>query len=92
MKCSNPLSEKVANKVYDILVQECSASETERSGFVMHQTKEVVTEWRFCGSLGFGGKFWNNCGRFYVNCYLEDETPSRRWTIDRANKMLAKLE
>jgi hypothetical protein len=85
------LTEKKANAVYDILVQECSAPESDRADFVRHQTTEEVTEWRFCGSLGFGGKFWNNCGRIYVTCYSEDETPSRRLVIDKANERLMKL-
>lgn len=54
-----PLTEKMANKVYDILVAECGASDRpdDRQWFVCGQTREVVREWRFCGSLGFGGKF-----------------------------------
>ena len=83
-----------ANKLYDILVEECGALETERENFVYHQTndpEELVREWRFCGNLGFGGKFWRNDGRLYVNCYNEDMTPERQKMIDRANQRLSEL-
>jgi len=85
------MTEQQANAVYDILVRVCGASETERQSFVIHQTTEDVTEWRFCGSLGFGGKFWHNAGRIYVNCYREDETPERLKCIEEANKSLGAL-
>jgi hypothetical protein len=40
-------------------------------------------EWRFCGSLGMGGKLYDSGGRLRVGCYSEDETPKRRATIKR---------
>ena len=88
-----PLTPEQANAVYDILVQECGAwdRDYERQNFVMNQTTEEVPEWRFCGKLGFGGKFWNNCGRRYVTCYREDENPERLKMIEAANKRLAAL-
>lgn len=36
-------------------------------------------EFRFQGTLGFGGKFWSY--GWYVNCYSEDETPARAAVI-----------
>ena len=86
-------AEEFWNKVYDILVEECQAwnGEHDRAAFVGEQVREAPREWRFCGSLGFGGKFWRNADRMYVNCYQEDETPSRLLTIKRANKRLDKL-
>jgi hypothetical protein len=85
-----------ANAVYDILVQECGASETylscsERGHFIQQQIEREVTEWRFCGNLGFGGKFWRIGGRLYVSCYRDDETPERLKMIEAANKRLAAL-
>jgi len=82
------MNEKTANKIYDILVKECGASETEREHFVYSQTSEEIREWRFCGELGFGGKFWRNDDRLYVNCYNEDLTPKRSKMIEQANKLL----
>ncbi len=40
-------------------------------------------EWRFCGSLGMGGKLYHSGGSLRVGCYSEDETPKRRATIVR---------
>lgn len=54
----------------------------------------VCNEYRFCGALGFGGKFRNNGNNNntpYVDCYQEDETPERRAMIERANRRLAEL-
>ena len=84
------LNEKQANAIYDILVEECGAPEEayDREYFVRHQTTDEISEWRFQGNLGFGGKFWNCNNRLYVNCYREDETPLRQIMIDVANKRL----
>ena len=80
------MNAETANKVYDILVKECGASEAERFSFVTEFTSEVPTnEWRFCGNLGFGGKFWI---RGYVTCYQEDKTPERLAMIEKANEQL----
>jgi hypothetical protein len=85
------MNEKQANAIYDILEQECEAFKDERLEFVTCQTRNHITEWRFCGSLGFGGKFWRNNGRMYVTCYREDENPKRMKMIEKANKRLAEL-
>lgn len=94
-----PLNPEVAHAIYDILVDECGAADGHESFgcyslrdlFVGNQTNGFITEWRFSGALGFGGKFWRNVGRWYVSCYREDETPKRLRAIDRANKRLQKL-
>jgi len=85
------LSDEQWNEVYDILVIVCGAPEHpfDRRTFV--SSGNDITEWRFCGSLGFGGKFWNNNGRLYVSCYREDETPEKLRAIDRANEKLEKF-
>lgn len=85
------MNKNKANAIYCILVQECGALEKQRDHFVYCQTTEEVIEWRFCGNLGFGGKFWRNSGRLYVNCYREDETPEIQKMIEAANKRLALL-
>jgi len=95
----NVLSEEQAEAVWSVLVEECGA--TSDHGFVYHQTHEYVSEWRFMGTLGFGGKFWRSRSTrpdgswgewWHVNCYQEDETPERLATIKRANDRLWKLQ
>lgn len=78
--------------IYDLLVKLCGAPEGFREDFIYSYSKErPPREWRFQGALGFGGKFWMNTGRWYVNCYREDETPERRTIIENANQALAGL-
>ena len=82
------------NKVYDVLVEECGANEGGygRREFVLQQLDEhFPREWRFCGNLGFGGKFYRDDGMLCVKCYREDETPERKKSIDVANKRMAVL-
>lgn len=89
------LSEKEANAVYDVLVSLGGADEHMRDSFVSSHIVEndflhnCCLEWRFCGWLGFGGKYWSR--RNIVDCYREDETPERLKLIDSINKELAKI-
>lgn len=84
-----------AAEVYDILVTWAGAYDNkdswERNNFIYDHTKTKydVTEWRFCGKLGFGGKYWSdeNC----VTCYSEDETKERLEIIKITNEKLAEL-
>jgi hypothetical protein len=83
--------------IYDILVEEAGANPNDREDFVLTYTRKEypTTEYRFCGSLGFGGKFWRNqrfglCP-FYVSCYPEDNTRERKVIIEHTNKALAAL-
>jgi len=87
-----------ANAAYDILVKHAGASgiDWHRQGFVhaVSITKTPTTEYRFQGSLGFGGKFRNNGNNGdvpHVDCYREDETPKRRAVILATNALLAEL-
>lgn len=83
------MTKGIANRAYDILVNECGAKEDDRGSFVHHYTTNPrATEWRFQGDLGFGGKFRLNDGRAYVSCYLEDHTLERNQAICRANEIL----
>ena len=84
----------LANHLYDVLVTFAGAPDKglTREMFVNWfggQYQDFSREFRFQGSLGFGGKFWRNDGRFYVNCYNEDETPERLKTIERVNDALS---
>ena len=75
-----------ANNIWNILVKHCGASERGREDFVAVAIQGGITEYRFIGGLGFGGKFWGD--RMKVTCYKEDETPLILKAIEEANKEL----
>jgi hypothetical protein len=74
--------------IYDILQTECGATDYWRENFCYAMQEQDCREYRFQGSLGFGGKLYNNHGKLHVSCYREDETPERLAAIDRANNKL----
>lgn len=76
-------------QVYDILIREAGAPEGDRASFVDALLTGDCREWRFCGSLGFGGKYRPDTNT--VDCYREDETPSRLLVIKKTNAALAAL-
>lgn len=82
-----------ADAIYQILVDECGAQDDKFAAYsFVHHVAKGTDEYRFIGSLGFGGKFRNNqmpCP--YVDCYREDETPARLKAIERANARLKVL-
>jgi hypothetical protein len=85
---------EVFNQAWDILTMHAGALDDEdvRTDFVTSFLRNRrLTEWRFGGTLGMGGKFWRYDGRYYVTCYPEDRTGSRIDTIDRVNHLLATL-
>jgi hypothetical protein len=79
------------DSVYSILVNIGGASESMRGSFVQNHTdaEYPCTEWRFCGHLGYGGKYLSKTNR--VDCYIEEETPKRLALIGELNEALAKL-
>lgn len=78
--------------VYDVLVSlGAGTSDSDYSQWTNFWNGDG-TEYRFCGLLGFGGKFWRANGRWYVNCYSEHETPERLALIAIADKQLARLK
>lgn len=89
----HPIITTYAERIYDILVEHCSAHNDarEKQSFV-HAQVEGCIEWRFQGALGFGGKFWNNAGRWYVNGYPEEMTPERETIVQKANAQLITLQ
>jgi hypothetical protein len=94
MTARTGLTDEQANKVYDILVQHAGAQEDGRWDFVFHQTRGHVTEYRFMGLLGFGGKFWRtHWPRWYVSAYPEDLVgrPERHDAIRLTNAALGGL-
>lgn len=95
-----PLTHEAAESIYWILREEVGAPERWHDYFVHSQTTRFVPEFRFSGSLGFGGKFWRNPGflpdgswgeRWYVNYYNEDATEERDAAMQRANERLGRL-
>jgi hypothetical protein len=88
-----PLAAADSRAIWRVLVEECgrSASAVMAEQFVLAQARGCI-EFRFQGALGFGGKFWNYDGRWFVKCYPEDETPERLRMIAAANARLAELK
>lgn len=80
-------------KCYDILVEHLHAKPEDYESFIQYLMEEdnFPKEYRFCGILGFGGKFWRNDGKLYVSCYREDETPVRMRKIKKVNQLLSEL-
>jgi len=81
-----------AEKIWDAIVEHAGANDHfyAKSEFVhaVARSAEHCSEWRFVGSLGFGGKFRNNGNNDntpHVDCYPEDETPERRAVIENTN-------
>lgn len=82
----------IADRIWDILVVYVGASERQREDFASWFLENTGPEYRFIGSLGFGGKFWNNANKWYINCYAEDETVERKESIKMVNKLLFELK
>lgn len=81
------------DKVLDVLVHVCQASDSdlERAQWSNFWLDTEGTEYRFVGSLGFGGKFRRDPHQWSVDCYVEDMTPERRAKIAVANGELEAL-
>jgi hypothetical protein len=79
-------------RVYDVLVAHAGASrdEDERFAFIFEYSGQKPTgQYRFCGKLGFGGKFyWPG---FCVGCYPEDRTAEREAAVEATNLALKSL-
>ena len=80
------LTEAQAIKVFEVL-RDCGAYPSQREEFIRTQISGC-REYRFMGLLGYGGKFWNNSGRWYVTCYSEDRNTERDAMIESANARL----
>lgn len=85
----------MANRIWWVLVEECGCRDDrwDHYSFVEYLDREHWSghEWRFQGALGFGGKFYNNGGRWWVGFYPEDETPKRKEMAQNANLRLNAL-
>ncbi|MEU7170214.1 hypothetical protein ABZ949_01830 [Micromonospora tulbaghiae] len=82
-----------AAAIYDLLIEHAGASRGARSAFINVQTSRQCDEYRFMGSLGFGGKLWIDRDGWRVSAYSEDiqRRPSMRDAIDATNAALATL-
>lgn len=91
MSTDTSLGLALKHEVYGVLVDYCGAHNalSARRDFIASFPE--CREYRFMGSLGFGGKVWWNRGQLYVNCYPEHMTPEREVTIAATNKRLAAL-
>lgn len=85
------MGKKEPNQVYDVLTGLLGAPERERASFICWWGDIQGKEYRFCGLLGFGGKFWRTNDAWYVNCYHENESPERIALIEEANTAIRKL-
>lgn len=87
------LSEKTANRVYNVLVEHAGASNDDqaREHFIQRLCHIGSTEYRFGGALGLGGKIKNKHGQLYVLCYPEDETEERLEMIRKTNRILSDM-
>lgn len=85
------LTEPEAHAIYDILAKEAGARDGDREQFVWAHTMNDMSEYRFQGALGFGGKFWCK-DSWRVTAYPEDENPERWAIILRVNRQLVRLQ
>lgn len=92
------INSEPANRVYDVLVDHCGASADSRGMFLDSVRFHGLSEYRFMGDLGFGGKVWfaehppRGAGHFWVSAYKENLTPERETAIERANQALLEVQ
>lgn len=95
MKKMETLGRFTLSSIYGILIYCCGASEEDRDQFIRYVLiwdENRALEWRFQGSLGFGGKIWlYNSDVPYVNYYPEDKTEARDLAVKKANAELVAL-
>lgn len=85
------MTREFSNKVYDVLVALGGAVESERETFLYHHSGScyTVTEWRFQGKFGFGGKYRSE--RNEIDYYPEDLTKDREELRTKINTELSKI-
>ena len=88
------VSERQANAIYTVLVNEAGAREEYRPKFVSYLASDEAYEFRFCGALGFGGKCKVDAHRkpsVYVDYYYEDGDQERDQMVHRCNSMIKEI-
>lgn len=83
-------------QLYDLLQEHVGASLQGKDDFVSAFTKGRCHEYRFQGSIGFGGKLYCDSGSFSVGshrvgCYTE-ELPGNEEKINMVNGLICDLE
>jgi hypothetical protein len=87
---------EIYDSIYTIVVREACATESCLVDFIAYHTDargQRKSEWRFQGSLGYGGKF-RRCPygmRYSVDCYPEDETTERVDIMRCVDAMLSQM-
>lgn len=80
------------SKVFDLLVIHCGArNDYETHDAFVDAHVGNCREYRFQGSLGFGGKCYSDDPIPRVGCYSEDRTPHRDSAIATVNAALVAL-
>jgi hypothetical protein len=83
--------------IYDILVAQAGAFADESDRYQFEQAyldreSGFGLEFRFQGSLGFGGKIrYTASTGWYIDCYREDESPQRNRVIASVNAALSQF-
>ena len=90
------MNAEFAHKIWKILVEHagCREDNYSRQAFIDYLVNHWEcqdVEWRFGGSLGFGGKLYYNNNGLYVNCYSEDLNPKREQILQNTNSALRML-
>ena len=89
---SRDLTEEQAGKIYNILVEFAGATPLKRNLFIWSHTEPNGSfEYRFCGYLGFGGKFWNQRDALFVSQYYEHSRSETNYIVAKTNLELEKL-
>ena len=83
------ITPEIAALICEILQRNIEFSPSWFESFAIHINES--REYRIQGNLGFGGKFWNDNNKWYVNCYPEHMTDERRAIIDKTNAELKVL-
>ena len=92
-RCRSPHDQRAVLRT--LLRHPCRARGALASGqgnFVYHWTKDPsFGEWRFSGTLGFGGKFYFDGVEARISCYPEDRTEKRDQVVAKVNELLQGL-
>lgn len=81
----------IANSIVDILIEHCGVAANRRNSIVEELMWQQLTEYRFQGELGFGGKLKHKHNKLYVDYYPEDKTTQREQMVQAANTKLEKI-
>lgn len=88
--------EAALGRFYDVIADVAGANKHsyDRRSFIqcaLNWDYRFNFEYRFQGTLGFGGKIWLPLdGEPYISCYREDDSPERLETIEKTNALLEK--